>query len=470
MAKKEDGSVQESPNEDSPLTPPSLLVADLQQTEKHFREIHAGWDRQATELSRQLKETQFQLASAQKENASQAQDLDQAWRQVEQQRKQAERNRERANQLAGLLKDIHRSLFAGNIYDLILRACLTITGATRGVYVTVRAPGVQLRMRAAVDVDGYPASAPSDFIVSLCTKVLEENDSFVCNEDDDSEGLPQPSRDSESFRNFLVAPVVLLQNLSGIVVVADKLHGDFEDDDVETLLSVGDQAAVAVENSNLRHQIQNAYISTVAVLADAMEIKDPYTQGHCEQVSRYTRLIADHMQLPDHHRSVVCYAALLHDVGKIGVSDGILNKPGPLLDTEREMVRSHAKVGHDLIRHVPELEPVAHVVLHHHEWYDGSGYPDGLKGDKIPLASRIVGAVDAYCAMITKRSYKEAYSEEHAREELRRCAGTQFDPSVVDAFITVLDLPEAQMELEADEAKCGVLPGISIEGWNRPHT
>jgi hypothetical protein len=152
---------------------------------------------EATELSGQLKEMQFQLASAQKENASQAQDLDQARRQVEQQRKQAERQRERANQLAGLLKDIHRSLFAGNIYDLILRACLTITGATRGVYVTVRASGEQLRMRAAVDVDGYPAAAPSDFIVALCTKVLEENDSFVCNEDTDSDGLLQPSRPSE---------------------------------------------------------------------------------------------------------------------------------------------------------------------------------------------------------------------------------------------------------------------------------
>ncbi|MDQ2745288.1 MAG: HD domain-containing protein [Chloroflexota bacterium] len=470
MAKKEDGSAQGSTNEDSALTPPSLMVADLQQTEKHFREIHAEWERRATELSGQLKEVQFQLASAQKENASQAQDLDQARRQVEQQRKQAERHRERANQLAALLKDIHRSLFAGNIHDLILRACLTITGATRGVYVTAQASGEQLRMRAAVDVDGYPAAAPSDFIVAICTKVLEENDSFVCNEGGDSEGLPQPSRPSESFRNFLAAPVVLLHNLSGIVVVADKLHGDFEEDDVETLLSVGDQAAVAVENSNLRHQIQNAYISTVAVLADAMEIKDPYTQGHCEQVSRYTRLIADHLQLPDHHRSVVCYAALLHDIGKIGVSDGILNKPGPLLDTEREMVRSHAKVGHDLIRHVPELEPVAHVVLHHHEWYDGSGYPDGLKGDKIPLASRIVGAVDAYSAMITKRSYKEAYSEEHAREELRRCAGTQFDPSVVDAFLTVLELPDAQMEIKAEEANCGILPGIIISGRDHHQT
>ncbi|HTE20536.1 MAG TPA: HD domain-containing phosphohydrolase, partial [Armatimonadota bacterium] len=144
---------------------------------------------------------------------------------------------------------------------------------------------------------------------------------------------------------------------------------------------------------------------------------------------------------------------------KIAVSDGVLNKPGPLLPEERELVRSHVRVGHDLIDNVPALGTVADVVLHHHEWYDGTGYPDGLKGEDIPIGSRIVCAVDSYCAIVTKRSYKPAYSPEQARAELIRCSGGQFDPQVVQAFLAVLDTPEAE---DPDDlgAKCGILPGF----------
>jgi HD-GYP domain-containing protein (c-di-GMP phosphodiesterase class II) len=167
------------------------------------------------------------------------------------------------------------------------------------------------------------------------------------------------------------------------------------------------------------------------------------------------------MALSDHDRAVVCYAALLHDVGKIGVSDGVLNKPGPLLPEERELMRAHVRVGHDLLASVPALQPIAGVVLHHHERWDGGGYPDGLRGEEIPLASRIVAVVDAYCAMITRRSYKEAYDVDHARQELARCAGTQFDPRVVELFLAALDSPGAQ-DADGDfYAECGVLPAFA---------
>jgi HD-GYP domain-containing protein (c-di-GMP phosphodiesterase class II) len=109
---------------------------------------------------------------------------------------------------------------------------------------------------------------------------------------------------------------------------------------------------------------------------------------------------------------------------------------------------------------VPVLESIAEVVLHHHERFDGDGYPDGLRGDEIPLPARIVAVVDAYCAMITRRSYKEAYSEAHARDEIRRCAGSQFDPGVVDAFLLVLDTPDADDTDEDSWAECLVLPGL----------
>jgi HD-GYP domain-containing protein (c-di-GMP phosphodiesterase class II) len=176
--------------------------------------------------------------------------------------------------------------------------------------------------------------------------------------------------------------------------------------------------------------------------------------------SRYARLVASQLGLSAHEQALVCYSALLHDVGKIGVSDGVLNKPGPLLPEEMELMRAHVRVGYDLLNHVPALRDVADVVLRHHEHHDGGGYPNGLRGDDIPMPARIVSVVDAYCAMITRRSYKDAYPDAAARAELRRCAGTQFDPVVVDAFLAILDTPEARDLDDDDFAECGLLPGF----------
>jgi HD-GYP domain-containing protein (c-di-GMP phosphodiesterase class II) len=252
--------------------------------------------------------------------------------------------------------------------------------------------------------------------------------------------------------------VVLMADLDGVIVACDRVEGEFDRHDADSLLSIGDQAAVAVRNRRLERELQRAYLATVSMLADAVEAKDPYTHGHCEMASRYARLVSERLGLPAYEQAVVCYSALLHDVGKIAVSDGVLNKPGPLLPEERELMRAHVRVGHDLLLAVPALGPVADIVLHHHEWYDGHGYPDGLRGEQIPMAARIVAAVDAYCAMITRRSYKEAYTDAHARAELIQGAGTQFDPRVVEALLAVLDDPRGVDADEDYDAECGLLP------------
>lgn len=450
-------STSTTPEQGPPDISVDPVAAALRQAEARYQEMRESWESQAIQFrsaQERLNETEAHIARLKNEVKA-------GKEQLELERRTAERQRVRADQLASNLKDIHRSLFEGNIYSLILKACLTISGATRGLYITARGEDDILRIRAAVDVDGYPQSPPSEFIKALCHKVLEENDTFVCNEGDKRNEVPEPSKPSEEFRNFIAAPVMLLKNFDGIIISADKLSGDFDKQDVETLLSVGDQASVAVENVHLHRELQSAYLSTVSMLADAVEAKDPYTHGHCEMVSRYARLVAERLELAEVDKSLVCYGALLHDVGKIGVSDGVLNKPGPLLPEERDLVRSHVRVGHDLISRVPALGSVAEIVLHHHEWWDGTGYPNGLKGEEIPIAARIVCVVDAYSAMITKRSYKEAYSDARAREELVRCAGAQFDAKVVDAFLEVLDAPEAQDEDEDEAAECGLLPGFN---------
>ena len=206
------------------------------------------------------------------------------------------------------------------------------------------------------------------------------------------------------------------------------------------------QTATSGQRSALPDDERRAYVATIAILANAVQAKDPYTHGHCEQVSQYARAAAERLGLSESDLRVTCYAALLHDVGKIGVSERVLNKPGPLLPEERRLVESHVRIGHDLLNGVPALRDVASAVLYHHERYDGHGYPDGLAGERIPMASRIVAVVDAYCAMLDARSYKEAYPPERARAELIRCSGSQFDPQVVQAVLRAIDEVDAAAE------------------------
>lgn len=199
-----------------------------------------------------------------------------------------------------------------------------------------------------------------------------------------------------------------------------------------------------------------ALLATVELLADTIEAADPYMRGHCRQVVRFARETARRLGLDDATVRTTCYAALLHDIGKVGVSAEILNKPGALLQEERALVQAHVRIGYDLLRTVPALEAVAVAVLHHHEWYDGAGYPHGLAGEAIPLPARIVAVADAYATMRDRRAYKDAQSGADARAELRRCAGTQFDPAVVDAMLEAIDALDGETDIGSEP--CGPLP------------
>jgi HD-GYP domain-containing protein (c-di-GMP phosphodiesterase class II) len=292
--------------------------------------------------------------------------------------------------------------------------------------------------------------------------VLETGDAVHWTEDSPPDGL-EPA-DGERFREGVAVPVTIRGGPCGVIIALDR-DGEFHEEDVTKLLMVGTEAGVAVENARLRLDLQRAYTATISMLADTVSAKDPYTQGHCEQVSQYARLAAEHLELTTEEKRIACYAALLHDVGKIGVSDGVLNKPGPLIAEERKLVEAHVRIGHDLIVGIPALQDVASAILYHHEWWDGSGYPEGRAGEDIPVASRIVAVVDAYCAMLDKRSYKEAFTPDQARAELRRCAGTQFDPRIVDVVLAAIDQADAAEAAGGTspdaQTGCGILPGMT---------
>jgi putative nucleotidyltransferase with HDIG domain len=186
-------------------------------------------------------------------------------------------------------------------------------------------------------------------------------------------------------------------------------------------------------------ELSSAYRGTAILLGDVIEADDEYTGSHSRDVVDLALAVADELGLSAEDRRNAEFTALLHDVGKVKIPSEIINKPGPLDDAERELMNTHTIVGQEMLDHVGgQLGEVGHLVRSCHERWDGSGYPDGLAGEDIPLVARIVCTCDAWSAMTTDRVYRKALTTEEATAELRRCAGTHFDPRVVDALVAVL--------------------------------
>ena len=192
------------------------------------------------------------------------------------------------------------------------------------------------------------------------------------------------------------------------------------------------------ELKEARHELERSYMQTIQSLAVALEAKDRYTAGHSQRVSKFATLIARSMALPKDEIDLVAQVALLHDIGKIGMSDLILNKPANLTDEERELVKSHPVVGAQILGPVRTFAKHVAGIRHHHEMFDGNGYPDKLRGEEIPLAARVVCLADSFDAMTSTRPYRVGLPMEVALQEMTRMRGRQFCPEVVDAFVRVL--------------------------------
>ncbi|CAA7599523.1 HD/PDEase domain protein [Acididesulfobacillus acetoxydans] len=180
------------------------------------------------------------------------------------------------------------------------------------------------------------------------------------------------------------------------------------------------------------------YLDTVEALVQALEAKDAYTSGHSGRVADLSARMAEALGLSEERTEFIKYAAVLHDVGKIGVSEQVLNKPGRLTDDEWQEVQSHPVVGESIVKKITFLFDVGLVIRHHHEHYDGSGYPDRLVGEAIPLESRIIAVADSFDAITSNRSYRKGKSRDEAITELRHVAGTQLDPRLVAILIKIL--------------------------------
>ena len=237
---------------------------------------------------------------------------------------------------------------------------------------------------------------------------------------------------------LLMVPIIIDGEVKGVINLDNIGKIRFSRDIINLLRSFSEQAAVALHNAQLYQKIQDSYFEIVKALAQAIEAKDPYTHGHSARVMEYSLQIAQKLNLSEEEIKSLKYAAILHDIGKIGVRGYILNNPNGLTIEEYEEVKKHPAIGENIIQPIELLQPIRPLIRHHHEWYNGKGYPDGLSGENIPLGARILTVADAYDAMRSDRPYRKALSEEKAIQELKDGSGRQFDPQIVEVFLEIL--------------------------------
>jgi HD-GYP domain-containing protein (c-di-GMP phosphodiesterase class II) len=256
----------------------------------------------------------------------------------------------------------------------------------------------------------------------------------------------------ENIRNIMAVPLYTKENgdsgfsghneifIIGLMVAVNRVDKpDFDSTDVKLFTSVASNCAVFIENGRLFGDLKELFVGSLKALTSSIDAKDQYTRGHSERVALISRWIAERMAeqepLDEEEIHRIYLAGLLHDIGKIGIDESVLRKTGRLTPEERECIQRHPSIGASILRGIKQMHDIVPGVLCHHERIDGAGYPNGLRGDEIPLTGKIVGLADSFDAMTSKRVYRDALSVEAAVEEIRHCLGTQFDQAVGTIFL-----------------------------------
>jgi HD-GYP domain-containing protein (c-di-GMP phosphodiesterase class II) len=234
---------------------------------------------------------------------------------------------------------------------------------------------------------------------------------------------------------FLAVKVQHLDNFYGwLGLVSFNLEEIFRHGELKLLISLAEQLAMVIANTDLYKDLEQFVINMVKSLVFAIEAKDVYTRGHSERVSKYSMWIGERLGLEEKEYDKLKWSSILHDIGKIGIPESILNKPGRLTDDEFDIIKGHPKKGGEILLPVEQLSESIPGIIHHHERYDGNGYPAGLKGEEIPLTARIISVADTFDAISSSRAYRDAKSEEKAMSIIEEVAGTQLDAGLVAIF------------------------------------
>ncbi len=252
------------------------------------------------------------------------------------------------------------------------------------------------------------------------------------------EGLPIEIQRKISQTPVLLTPLILHEKPLGIIAICKKKKDErFNIDDMNLVKNVALQTAVAIENSKLNEDAEKTYFETISALALAVEAKDRYSRGHLDRVAKYATEIARRMKLGENDIKTLRDAARLHDIGKIGIYDDVLRKPGKLDEQERALIVKHTEIGESIIRPIRSLRRLCDAIRHHHEFLDGSGYPDGLRGEEVSLLARILTVSDIYDALTTDRPYRKASSTSEAKEILKGMK-EKLDQAIVDILFEIV--------------------------------
>lgn len=233
---------------------------------------------------------------------------------------------------------------------------------------------------------------------------------------------------------FLLMPLVFNGDLLGVIKTVGVAGANFSETDIEFAKLLVDQLAICVQNSKLLQKVHEQFVQIFAAMGDAISKKDPYTGGHTKRVSMFSEMIAKELHLSPQELLDVRMSAALHDIGKIGVPDYILQKKAPLNDEEFQIMKEHPRIGFEILQHIEGIEAVTSGMRFHHERPDGKGYPYGMKEGEIPLCAQIISVADTFDAMISTRPYRKGLPPMVAFEEILKNVGTQFSSVVVEAF------------------------------------
>jgi len=277
----------------------------------------------------------------------------------------------------------------------------------------------------------------------FCQRALEQNTPIVLRAD--SPEINDYERETLFLglaQTLCLVPLRSGERALGMLMLGEmrrEAHAPFTPDKIRLAHSIGDQAASALHRAELYAELERAYLQTVLALANAVDAKDTYTADHAQRLAHMALAVGRELGMNARELEDLRYGAILHDIGKIGIPDAILKKPAKLDAAEWKEMRQHPIIGARILAPVPRLAGAARIVRHHHERYDGTGYPDGLAGEAIPLGARILTVVDSYSAIVDTRVYKTARSRDEAIAELQKHAGTQFDPRIVETFLQILE-------------------------------
>jgi len=325
----------------------------------------------------------------------------------------------------------------GSLYETVVDAALEISGGERAALL-IRDQTTGKISPALVHCVAEKSGSNIKVSRSVVDHVLHSGDSAVSNNAMADSRFRTDSIPDQRIIAVMCVPVSGRDSIIGTLYVdTTQITRSFSDVDLEILTAIGFQAGVAIERARLISELETLFIGANRALVAAVEARDPYTHGHSERVTSIALGVADLLGMTEMECEIVELAGLLHDVGKIGVPESVLTKPGKLTDAEYDKIQEHPALGADIIHniHHPFIKEVVDAVRHHHERIDGTGYPDGLAGDKICRTARLLAVADTFDAMTSDRPYRKGMDHDKAMSILAEVSGSQLDIEIVETFL-----------------------------------